>query len=140
MANITETVVNIATGETTQRTVADFRVPPNAAALKAYAAQKRWEKEMGGMTVGGMPIKTDTEARVKIRELKDNIASGKLSAPYRFKAVSGWVAIDEATLTAVYDAIVQFVDDCFTTEDTVSQSIDARTITTFAAIDAAFAE
>ncbi len=117
--------------------------PPDIAArkdaLKAYAAQVRWAKEQGGLTLpGGMAIKTDTEARVKIRELRDNLVSGTLTAPYRFKALSGWVTLDLATVQAVYAAVVQFVSACFATEDEVDAGIDAGTIKTEAVIDARF--
>lgn len=109
------------------------------AALKGYAASKRWDREQGGLMLGDIRVATDTTSMFKIRELKDNVAAGLIAVPFGFKAENGWADVDAPTIAAVYEAMVAHVQDCYTRERTVCQGIDAGDVRTTAAIDAAFA-
>lgn len=77
------------------------------AALKAYAASKRYTVETGGMTVNGMAIPTD------------RITQSKLSG------------------AVLASAVAMHVQAAFSVEKSVSDAIDAETITTIDQINAA---
>lgn len=137
-------VLSFSNGEVTAKRAAVAmsagEIAARKAELKDYAAAVRWAKEQGGLTLNGMGIKTDTEARVKVRELRDNMTAGALSDPFYFKATTGWVQLNLAAVNGVYAAIVKHVAATFATERTVSLAIDAGTITTTAAVDAEFSK
>ena len=113
---------------------------PTAIELKRYAADARWQKETGGMTLpSGARIATDTAAQTKIAAAKDAFDNGTLTGTISFKTDSGFTDADAATVTAVYAAVVTHVQGCYVTERSVCGQIDSGTITTFAQIDEAFA-
>ena len=118
----------------------EAKAPSAAAKLKAHAAMRRWEKEQGGITLpGNVMVATDTPAQVKIAELRRRVASGEVAVPFSFKSASGWVDLNEATIIAVDQAVAAHIQSCYATEREISDAIDAGTVTTTAAIDAAFA-
>lgn len=106
-------------------------VPVN---LVAYNAQKRWEKEISGINVGGVLIDTS-------RESQSMIAGAYLysqknpGSPIKFKASSGWVTLDAATVETIADAVGAHVQACFATESDVSDAINDQTVTTVEQID-----
>lgn len=106
-------------------------VPVN---LVAYNAQKRWEKEISGITVGGAQIDTS-------RESQSMIAGAYLysqknpGSPIKFKASSGWVTLDAATVETIADAVGAHVQACFAIEADAAAGISAGTVTTTEQID-----
>lgn len=114
-----------------------------AAALTAYAAQKRWECEVAGITVtlGGVEVAIATDDRSKTM-----ISGARIAANVDANFTTPWVCADGSihTLTAaeivtVSDAVLAHVAGCFSTYATVKAAIDAATITDAAGVDAAFA-
>jgi len=106
------------------------------AALKAYAAQKRYAIETGGMTVNGVTIPTDRETQSKLSGAVLAFQSGALNGAIDWKAASGWLTLDQATVTALASAVAAHVQAAFSKEKLISDSIDAAAITTVAEIDA----
>ena len=133
-----------ATADTTERMTWDGHEfgpvpappPPTKAALKAYAADKRWRVETGGITVAGATIATDRDSQSMITGAFA-YSQAHPDQPISYKANSGWVTLDAATLAAIASAVGAHVQASFAIEATVVAAIDAGTITTFAAIDAA---
>ncbi len=109
------------------------------AALRAYAAGCRWNKEQGGIAVGGVSIATDDASQRKIAELRRRVAAQEVAVPFGFKAQSGWVDVDEPTIIAIDQAVAAHVAACYALEREVDADIDAGTLTTEAAVAAAFA-
>lgn len=108
---------------------------PTRAELLAYAADKRWRIETGGITVDGAQVDTSRDSQAMIANAHAYIvASGAPSITY--KAVSGWVAMDAAAVTAVALAVGAHVQASFAFERNVDAQIDDGTIATTAAIDA----
>lgn len=106
------------------------------ASLMKAAAAKRWQVETGGITVGGALVDTSRDSQAMITGAY--IYSQKnLSKPVRFKAASGWVILDAATMEAIATAVGDHVQACFGIEGDVADAIEAGTITTTAEIDAA---
>ena len=106
-------------------------------ALKGFAANKRWQIEMGGMTSQTFgPLLTDRETRGLLGDIIQSIDLGITAQPVRFKAPSGFVSLDRAALIAIAAEVAEHVKKAFDTEDTIIAAIDAGTISTTVAIDA----
>jgi hypothetical protein len=104
--------------------------------LIAYAANKRWRVETGGIVVGGAHIDTSRDSQAMIANAYAYVtASG--SSSIAFKADSGWVTLDPATVKAIALSVGAHVQSCFAIEQTVDAAILAGTISTTAEIDAA---
>lgn len=107
--------------------------------LTAYAADKRWQKESGGIVVGGVPIATDDRS-------KQMIIGARLAADADPDWTTQWVGadgsvhpVDATAMIAISDAVQAHVNACFVTYASVKSAIDAGTITAREEIDAAFA-
>jgi hypothetical protein len=114
-------------------------VPVGSNVLKDFAADQRYSTEIGGITVGNVRITTDEVSQRKISELRRRTTSGEISVPFGFKSAQGWVDLSVDQITAIDQAIAQHIESCYAVERTVSDSIDASTITTFKQISDAFA-
>lgn len=105
--------------------------------LTAYAASKRFKVETGGITVSGQTIDTSRDSQSMITGAY-TYSQAHPSETIKFKAVSGWVELDAATLAAIATAVGAHVQACFAKEASVDAKITAGTITTAAQIDAFF--
>lgn len=110
-----------------------------AGSLWTYAAAKRFEKEVGGLTVAGVPVSTDDRSKLMIM-------GARLAAEANAGFTTDWVGADgevhqlsAADMIAISDAVLAHVAQCFSTYAGVKSQIDANAITTIAQIDAAFA-
>ncbi|WP_282275182.1 DUF4376 domain-containing protein [Stenotrophomonas sp. PS02297] len=88
--------------------------------LRERATALRWERETGGITVGGVRVLTGIEDQ-------NRIATALVGAPATldFKADSGWVTLTLAELQAIAAAITTHVQACFTAERAHHEAIDA---------------
>lgn len=105
----------------------------------AYAAKVRWEKEVGGVVVGGVQVATDDRS-------KQMIIAARIAAMINPEFTTQWVSANGAITTmnaaqiiSVSDAVLDHVQQCFVIYAAVVDAIAAGTITTTAQIDAAFA-
>jgi ABC-type glycerol-3-phosphate transport system substrate-binding protein len=105
--------------------------------LPAYAANARWLKETGGITVGGAAISTDRESQSMINGAR-SLVQEKPDAVIMFKAAGGFVSLDAPSVTAIALAVGEHVQACFAKEAEVVAAITAGTITTPQQIDEAF--
>jgi hypothetical protein len=111
--------------------------PPTKGELIAYAADVRWRAETGGIEVGGQTIDTSRESQNMIAGA-DALAQADPEEPVDYKAASGWVTLDGATVHAVALAVGRHVRSCFRKEREVVAAIEAGAIASTAEIDAAF--
>lgn len=116
--------------------VVDITAEEVKAILKDYAAQKRFEVETGGVTVGAIRVATDRESQALI--------NGAYSAVQRdpqriidWKGINAFVSLDASAVATLADAVATHVQAAFAMEATVSAAIDAGIITDRAAVDAA---
>ena len=107
------------------------------ARLLAFAADKRWRVETGGITVGGVPLSTDDRSKLMI-------TGARIKADNDPDFTTPWVAADgsvstvnAATIIAISDAVLAHVAACFAAYDGIKADIEAGSITTAAEIDAA---
>lgn len=112
---------------------------PSKASLIAHAADVRWRKEVGGVTVAGLPVATDDRS-------KQMIIGARIAADFDADWTTQWVGadgsiypIDAAAIVAISDAVQAHVNACFAAYASVKADIDGGIITTTAEIDAAFA-
>lgn len=107
--------------------------------LVAYAADRRWRKEIGGITVSGVPVATDDRS-------KQMIMGARIAADKDANFSTPWVGADGnvytltgAQVIGISDAVLTHVATCFATFASVKQQVAAGTITTRDQVDAAFA-
>ncbi|MGB3900443.1 MAG: DUF4376 domain-containing protein [Mesorhizobium sp.] len=132
-------LVEVSEGAAIGGTYADgvFTPPPPAPVdLAAYAADKRWQVETGGITINGATIDTSRDSQSMIIGAYA-YSQANLAQTIMFKAASGWVTLDAATMAAIATAVGAHVQACFACEAAVQAAITAGTITTTAEIDAA---
>lgn len=103
--------------------------------LKAYAAQKRWELEVGGVIVGGMPVSTTRESQSLIHGAY-SYAKDDLIESFRFKSEAGFVTLLAPQIIAIGKAVAEHVQACFVWEADTHAAIDAGSVTSEADIDA----
>ena len=108
---------------------------PVQSGLIEYARERRWQIEVGGITLAGVPIATDQESQGKI-----------LSAYVAASRDPAWTTLwdsvhplDAATMLAIGDAVQAHINASFAVRGEVFAAIAAGTITTREQIDAAFA-
>ncbi|SDA12845.1 protein of unknown function [Methylobacterium sp. UNC378MF] len=106
--------------------------------LAAYIANAHAALRDGGVTIGGMRIKTDAESRGLI-DGAYALSQAQPDKSIDFKAASGWVAIDSQTMQTVAIAVGQWVQACYSAYRKLDEGRVAGTVTTTAQVDAAFA-
>ncbi|KRG38468.1 hypothetical protein ARC78_15650 [Stenotrophomonas pictorum JCM 9942] len=88
--------------------------------LRERTTALRWERETGGITVGGVRVLTGIEDQ-------NRIATALIGAPATvdFKADSGWVRLTLSELQTIAAAITAHVQRCFSAERAHHEAIDA---------------
>lgn len=115
-------------------------VPLTVAQLLAFAAQRRWEIETGGLDVAGQMIRTDEQSQNKITGAVSLLSADPDVTGIDWEAQPGtWVTLDRATMIAIGIAVGRHVQRCFSALRQIQGEITAENITTTGAIDAAFA-
>lgn len=121
----------------------DAPLPPEApplspegqkAQLVAYASNRRWLAETGGMTINGMAIPTDDRAKLLLLGAAQSMADGS-SAPL-VVAGTNYGTLSKAQFQAINTAVVAHVQSTFPVLASAIAAIEAGTITTTAQIDA----
>ncbi|MEW9304704.1 DUF4376 domain-containing protein [Labrys neptuniae] len=118
---------------------APSQVPISAPELLAYAADRRFAIETGGITLpNGAPIATDRDSQSLITGAWNYVLNSE-NATVSFKTAAGFVSMDADTLKQLALAVGDHVQKCFAAEGTIALAIATGTITTQADVDAAFA-
>tara|TARA_R110000868_G_scaffold270726_2_gene530172 strand:+ start:10422 stop:10934 length:513 start_codon:yes stop_codon:yes gene_type:complete len=107
---------------------------PTKSDLIAYAADKRWQVETGGISVYGIPIPTDDRAKLLIKGKADDMADAD-AAPYVLSSVNAMLT--GLQFKAINSAVIAHVTACFGIQSSVMAEIDSDTITTKSQIDGA---
>lgn len=111
---------------------------PTKDELIAYAADKRWQIETGGISVSGAEIRTDEKSQNRVSGAALLALSDPELGTIDWEAMPGeWVTVDKADMIAIGIAVGRHVQACFTALKAVQAEIDAGTITTTAEIDQA---
>lgn len=107
-----------------------------AAELMAYAAQKRFAVETGGISVDGVGVRTDRESQAMLSGAYLAVQSNP-DRTINWKTDSGFVYLDATAMTKIAESVLCHVQSCFDIEAHTAAAINAGTITTFEQIDAA---
>ncbi|MQY44509.1 DUF4376 domain-containing protein [Rhizobiales bacterium RZME27] len=112
---------------------------PPAIDLSVYTATKRWEREVGGIVVGGLDVATDDRSKImisgaRIKADKDPDFTAQWKCPD-----GGFMTLDASTIILASDAVLDHVNDCFSIEAAVLADIADGAITMPQEVDAAFA-
>ncbi|MFG1283396.1 DUF4376 domain-containing protein [Xanthobacter autotrophicus] len=109
---------------------------PTSADLLAYAADKRWLVETGGIVVSGESIRTDEKSQAKITGALQLLAADQTITGIDWEAQPGvWVTLDAITMKNIGVAVGRHVQACFSTLKSVQEEITSGAITTYAEID-----
>jgi len=107
--------------------------------LVDYASAARYAKEVGGITIAGVPVATDDRSKLMIIGARVAADADPTWATEWQGADGGSYPINAAAMIAISNAVQAHVAACFATFASVKAAIAAGTVTTTAAIDAAFA-
>ena len=107
--------------------------------LTLYAADKRWQKEIGGFEFNGLHIATDDRSKIMIAGARESAKDNPdFTTPW--VTSTGEIALlDAATIIAISDAVGAHVNNVFGIYAQVLPQIIDGTITDQTQIDAAFA-
>lgn len=109
------------------------------AELIAYAADRRWRREVGGILVGTVPVATDDRSKLMITGARLAAGADPAWSTVWHGADGQTYPVDAAAMVAISDAVQAHVNSSFATFASVKAAIDAGEITTTDEIDAAFA-
>lgn len=99
--------------------------PPDWAAL---IAARRYDAEVDGTVVGGMPIDTDDRSKLLINGAAMR-ADRNADYVLRWKTSQGFVDLSAAQVLAVADAVSEHVQLCFDREDALLGAVTDGSIT-----------
>lgn len=101
--------------------------PLQAPDWAALIAARRYDAEVAGTLVGGMPIATDDRSKLLINgaALRANRSSDYV---LRWKTSDGFVDLSAAQVLAVADAVSEHVQACFDREDALLAAVADGTI------------
>lgn len=109
-------------------------------ALSFYLRDRRWKAEISGFTFHGIPLTTLDRDQAKVGQLKQGFDTGAITGTVPFFDAAGNVQIvDSATASAIYNAVVNFVQLTFSVAASLQTGIGNGTITTRLQIDQALA-
>lgn len=96
------------------------------AELLLRLAQRRWEIETGGVTVGAVQVSTDDRSKLLVTDAARKAeADPKFST--RWKAKNGWRDLNAAQIIAARDAVFNHVQRCFDREAELSALVETAT-------------
>lgn len=92
---------------------------------KVQIAEWRWQREVGGVSVGGTKIRTDRESQAQITSTLTSLEQGLLSS-VDFKAQDGtWIKLTLDGVKEVARAVAQHVQQSFTIERQLVEMVEA---------------
>lgn len=113
---------NAATGETVVHVI-----PWTSAALKEWLASVRYEKEVAGVTVAGLPVSTERgNERTTWQQL---LSSARADAGFTFrkKMAGQFHTLTASQIILCAGVGLRYITDCFAREDSFHAAIDAAT-------------
>lgn len=132
--NVEPVVVELEGGamETQYRFEQDEHAPPVDTSvggvkrlLKAVAARKRWEKEVGGMVWDGHAIHTDRESQSKIVAAYVAAKDGVRTDPSGWKTPAGYLILSNAEVIEMALTVLAHIQASYDAENALAEEIDA---------------
>ena len=92
---------------------------------KARVTALRYEKEVAGITVNGTPIDTERDAQAKLTSAKVYLDANP-DLTINWKGADGvWRTLDKAAISAVSNAVAEYVQALYTAESSHHATIDS---------------
>jgi hypothetical protein len=108
--------------------------------LSDYSGRKRWSMEVGGITSGGYPIRTDADSQRKTATLNADFQNGVQTDPVQFKLADGsFVQADAVLVKTFSDGIQAHIQTCYDAEQSAYAGIIGGTVLTNDDVDAFYA-
>jgi hypothetical protein len=99
-------------------------------------ANTRWQRETGGIEVGGMAVRTDDKTQGRLTAAQSAFDKGLITSVDWKLGDQAWVTLAEAQLDQIVAAVTAHVAACFAAEKVVSDQITAAPdVDALAAID-----
>lgn len=115
-------------GETTVSmtwTVADRDIGERKALMLAALANRRWQAEEGGTSLGGAPLATDRTTQTKVTAAYLKATANPAYTIPDWKGPAGWMTLTAPQIIAIGDTIEAHVQACFTREKQIATAIGA---------------
>lgn len=114
-------------GELHENIVDDFKeksVDELKTELKQQISALKWEHEIGGITIGGIPISTGIDDQNRINTV---LTAGQIAGlqSVDFKSAAGWVTLTIDQIRGIAVAIAFHVQACFSAERAHHEAIEA---------------
>lgn len=116
-----------------------WRVVDPRTALLAHAQNRRKQVEIGGFGWNGLLLGSDDTSQIKTAGARIKAMADPGFETTWYGADGEGVVVDAALIIAMSDALLDHIDQSFTTFGLVKAGIDSGAVTTTAEIDAAFA-
>lgn len=107
-------------GTVTPRALADVKE-----ALKAKVAAQRWEREMSGVVINGLPVATDDRTRGVLVGAYARAVKDSNYAVSNFKSGEVYVSLSNAEIIAIGELVADFIQSCFDQNQVIDAEIDA---------------
>jgi Domain of unknown function (DUF4376) len=107
--------------------------------LKGYAAVARFNREVAGIVVNGVPVGTSREDQAKIAAAQLMAAANPQMVFHWKKPDGSFVHLTAKQVVSIGEAVAAHVQACFAAEDSIGTAINAAASMSEAQIDAAFA-
>lgn len=109
--------------------------------LKALLAEYRYNKEVGGITLEGLPVPTDDRAKTLIAgKYSKVIAENSPETEFTIKVAGQFMTITYQDLIDIFHAVNAHVQKCFDCEAAVYALIEDETVTSKETVYGAFDE
>ena len=105
-------------------------VPLTKDQLAAYAANKRYQAMVAGVTVNGLTVPGDDTSQNRLKQASDGIAAGTLAEPLDFVVGLVSVQLTKSQIDAIRAALLLETQAAFAMQATAVAAINAGTITT----------
>lgn len=106
--------------------------------LLAYAANKRWEVETGGITLSGVPVATDDRSKIMIMGARVAAQANPDWTTVWHGSDGGTYPLNAAAMVAISDAVEAHVNATFATFAALKADVDAGLIKTLEQVDQAW--
>lgn len=105
--------------------VSEVVIPWTAETLAAAIAEHRYNQEVAGITVGGVPMSTERgDHRTVMHTIRTEArANAEFVAP--LKTAAGFVPMDASTIMAVTDAMLWYINACFVRESALRTAMES---------------
>lgn len=107
--------------------------------LLAYAANRRWLIETGGITAAGVAIATDDRSKLMLAGARIKAQADESFSTTWFGADGSATQLDAGQIVAISDAVLDHVDRCFARFAAIRAAIADEEIGSAEEIDTAFA-